>query len=315
MLATQNRYLKPVVPLIVGLVAVLILLAIGSFISSVQSGGQSVLNWGDIAKWGVALLAGVVIAYVLYVQFVEAPIWKVDTRVVVYSAIGAALYGVFSWVTNIAALPSVSNVSLRPAIVFPVFFGFAFGPVAGFFTGFVGNILGDALTGWGVYPVWDIGNGLIGLVAGLVLAFGDKKRSLDVLTWVGVAISLLAVVIVFVNPTKTFDNPVTGEKNIDFSGIWWVFVLAAIVFVAARYLLGRVAGNTDLASIVVWGVLGIIIGIGFASMLDIYINGYSFFVAFVGEFVPAAGSNILMASILGPILLAAWEAARAQSGR
>ncbi len=312
MLATQNRYLKPIIPLVLALVAVLVLMLVGSLISGLRSEGQSVLDWGQYTKWGAGLLAGLVVAYVLYVQFVEAPIWHVDTRVVVYSAIGAALYGVFSWVTNIAALPSVSNVSLRPAIIFPVFFGFVFGPVAGFFTGFVGNILGDALTGWGVYPVWDIGNGLVGLIPGLVLAFANRKQALDVLTWTGVGACLVAIVVVFANPVKIFDNPVTGEKNIDFSMIWWVFLVAAIVFVAARYLLAR---NVDLAAIVVWGALGVIVGMLFASMLDIYINGYSFFVAFVGEFVPAAGSNLIMTSILCPLLLAAWNAARAQSGR
>ncbi len=312
MLATQNRYLKPVVPIVIGLIAVLVLLAIGSAISGLRSDGSATLDWGAISKWGAGLLAGVIIAYLLFIEFVEAPIWHVDTRVVVYSAIGAALYGVFAWVTNIAALPSVSNVSIRPAIVFPLFFGYVFGPVVGFFTGFVGNILGDALTGWGVYPVWDIGNGLVGLIPGLVLAFKDKKQSLDVLTWVGVIVSLLAVVLVFINPQKTFDDPLAGTKNVDYSSIWWIAILAAVVFIGARYLLAR---NVDLAAAVVWATLGVIIGIGFASMLDIYINGYSFFVAFVGEFVPAAGSDILLGSILVPILLAAWNAARAQTGR
>ncbi len=314
MLATQNRYLKPVGPIIVGLIVGLVLLIIGSLISGLGLSGQgnSTLNWGDIAKWGAGLLGGVVIAYVLYLQFVEAPIWKVDTRVVVYSAIGAALYGVFSWVTNVLALPSVSNVSLRPAIVIPVFFGFAFGPVVGFFTGFVGNVLGDALTGWGVYPVWDVGNGLIGLVCGLVLAFKDRKQSLDVLTWVGVIISVLTTILIFVNPTPKFTSPLTGQET-DYSGYWWVPLLGAILLLAARY--GLAPRNIDLAAVAVWGTLGIIVGIGFSSLLDIYVNGYTFFTAFVGEFVPAGVSDILNAVILGPILLAAWSAARAQAGR
>ncbi len=64
MLATQNRYLKPVVPLAIGLVAVLVLLLVGSLISSITSSGASVLDWGQYAKWGVGLLAGLVIAYV-----------------------------------------------------------------------------------------------------------------------------------------------------------------------------------------------------------------------------------------------------------
>src|SRR5207249_3400929 len=72
-------------------------------------------------------------------------------------------------------------VSLRPAIVIPIFFGVVFGPAVGFFSGFVGNILGDAITGWGVFPIWDIGNGLIGLVAGLSVAFANRKRGLDAL--------------------------------------------------------------------------------------------------------------------------------------
>lgn len=312
MLATQNRYLRPLVPVVIGLVAVLVLLVVGSFISGATTGGQAVLNWGDIAKWGAALLIGAVLAYALYFQFVETPIWDTNTRVIVYSAIGAALYGVFSWATNVLALPSVSNVSLRPAIVLPVFFGFAFGPVAGFFTGFVGNILGDALTGWGIYPVWDIGNGLIGLVAGLAMAFKDKKQSLDVLTWVSVAVAVVAAILIFVNPTPIFASPITGQET-DYSAYWWIPLLGGALVLAARYLLAP--RNIDAAAIAVWGTLAIIIGIGFASLLDIYVNGYSFFTAFVGEFVPAAGSNILNAVILGPILLTAWNAARSQSGR
>lgn len=312
MLATQNRYLKPVVPILAALVIALVLLAIGSLISSFGLSGQgnSTLDWGAVAKWGIGLLGGIVIAYVLYLQFIESPIWEVNTRVVVYSAIGAALYGVFSWVTNILALPSVSNVSLRPAIVIPVFFGFVFGPVAGFFTGFVGNVLGDALTGWGVYPVWDVGNGLIGLICGLVLAFKDKKQSLDMLTWAGVIISVLATLLVFLNP-KAID-PFSG-KEADFSGFWWAPLLGAVLVLVARY--GLAGRNLDLAAIAVWGVLAVIIGIGFAALLDMYVNGYTFFTAVVGEFVPAGGSDILNAVILAPILLAAWNAARAQTGR
>ena len=312
MLATQNRYLKPVVPILIGLVVALVLLVVGSLVSSLGLSGQGngTLDWGAVAKWGSGLLGGVIIAYLLYIQFVEAPIWQVDTRVVVYSAIGAALYGVFSWATNILALPSVSNVSLRPAVVIPVFFGFAFGPIVGFFTGFVGNVLGDALTGWGVYPVWDVGNGLIGLVCGLVLAFANKKQALDILTWVTVVICVIATALVFTNPHAI--DPFSGKEG-DFSGFWWIPLLTAVLVLLARYVLA--SRNIDLAAIAVWGTLAIVVGIGFSSMLDIYVNGYSFITAFVGEFVPAGGSDLLNAVILAPILLAAWNAARAQTGR
>ncbi len=99
-------------------------------------------------------------------------IWKFGTREVVYSALGAALFAALSWVFNIL-LPMVGtgNVSFRVPIVVPMFFGIAFGPIVGFITGFLGNILGDLLSGYGFWFWWDLGNGIIGLVPGLLSAF------------------------------------------------------------------------------------------------------------------------------------------------
>ena len=94
-------------------------------------------------------------------------IWAVGVRQVVYMALGAALYGGLSYLTNFLKLPSVGNVSVRPAIVIPLFFGVVFGPIVGFISGGLGNFLGDLISGYGVYLNWDIGNGLIGFIAGL----------------------------------------------------------------------------------------------------------------------------------------------------
>ena len=96
-------------------------------------------------------------------------IWRVGVRQVVYMALGAALYGALSFLTNFLQLPSVGQVSVRPAIVIPLFFGAVFGPVVGFFVGGVGNFIGDYISGYGVYWNWDLGNALIGLIAGLAL--------------------------------------------------------------------------------------------------------------------------------------------------
>jgi len=95
-------------------------------------------------------------------------LWKFGTREVVYSAIGAALYGVLSFATNALLLPSAGNVAFRPAVAIPLFFGVAFGPLVGFITGFFGNIIGDLLSGYGFWIWWDLGNGIMGLIAGLV---------------------------------------------------------------------------------------------------------------------------------------------------
>src|SRR5258706_1962897 len=92
--------------------------------------------------------------------------WAVDSRVIVYSAIGAALYGILL----VAQVPIPgSTVSVRPAFALVPFFGYAFGPIVGFFTGLVGNAIGDQISGWGALTSWNwsIANGLVGLIAGL----------------------------------------------------------------------------------------------------------------------------------------------------
>jgi len=93
-------------------------------------------------------------------------LWEVTSRTIVYAAIGAALYGILL----VAQLPIPgSTVSVRPAFALVPFFGYAFGPVVGFFTGLVGNGIGDQISGWGALTSWNwsIANGLVGLIAGL----------------------------------------------------------------------------------------------------------------------------------------------------
>jgi len=94
-------------------------------------------------------------------------LWKFGTREVVNSAIGAALYGVLSYATYFLQIPSSGNVAFRPAVAIPLFFGVAFGPWVGFLTGFFGNMIADLLGGQ-IWIWWDLGNGIMGLVAGLV---------------------------------------------------------------------------------------------------------------------------------------------------
>src|SRR5260370_30320995 len=94
--------------------------------------------------------------------------WSITVRDVVCMAHGAALYAGINYNTNSLQLPGASNVSLRPGIVIPLFFGVVFGPWVGLFTGGVGNLLNDLFTGT-VYWNWDLVNGLIGFVAGLAM--------------------------------------------------------------------------------------------------------------------------------------------------
>lgn len=366
----ENRYLRPLPPIIIGLIAAIILLFVGSLIAGARSedafglAAQSMFGAGGWITW---LIVGAVIIYLAYVWAADKPIWQVGTREVVYMALGAALYGVLSWIFNTIPVPSVSLVSLRPTIVIPIFFGFAFGPVVGFFSGFMGNILGDALTGWGVFPVWDVANGLVGLIPGLVWVFKDKSRSVNVLVWVSAVLLLIAAALPLMSPNIA--DPFTGEPA-NFGNWWWVpalglglllvthfvprlwpwlmgllglgflvqairslagdgfsggvvilFLLAVLMGVLAFYVfrsreaIAAALSDEDTKVIVVWGTLANIIAFGFAAFADIFVNGYTFFVAFVGEFVPAAGPNILFAILLTPLLYGAWRQAQAQTGR
>lgn len=302
-MTTQNARSSLTLTRVIGaLVAATIVLILANLLAT--SGDEA--NRAEGVDW-ILYLVGAVITMAIYFFFAGRPIWQVTTREIVYMAIGAALYGVLSWATNIVQLPSVSLVSLRPAVVLPVFFGFAFGPVVGFFTGAVGNIIGDALTGWGVYPVWDIGNGLMGMIPGLILAFANRERvTRNVLYLVaGVLIVFTALALAF----PAVEHPWAGQTV----GQWWPLLVILLVLVVAGYLLLR--RRPSIGASIVWGALGVIVGMGFASIADIWVNGYSVATALLGEFVPAAGANLFMIVILMPILTAAWEAARAQSGR
>jgi uncharacterized membrane protein len=305
---------------VLSMAAVLAIFAIVMFLLSKTVG---VFNFEvDQATVGVRFLfvvLGVLIAFAVYYATKENKIWEVGTREVVWMAIGAALYAVFSWLFNgtVFVVPSLSQVALRPAIAIPMFFGYAFGPVVGFFSGAVGNIFGDALTGFGLSPQWSIGNGLIGFVAGLGMLFKNRKQSMDTVLWVGGVLAVLTVVLFFLNRNQPnmmfFDagNNIFGDAQISlFAGI--SILIGFVLIVAVRFFFGK---NEDVAAAVTWAMLANIVGIGFAAVADVWINGFSLPVAIVGEFLPAAGPNMIFAAILVPLLVLAYAAVRRQSGR
>lgn len=262
---------------------------------------------------------GLLIVFVVYLVTRQNKMWEVGTREVVYMAIGAALFAVLSYLFNgtVFVVPSVSQVAIRPAIAIPMFFGYAFGPVVGFFTGAVGNMFGDALTGFGLSPQWSLGNGLVGFISGLAWLFADKKKSINTVLIISGVLAALVTALYFLNPTTAnaqfFDpaNNIFGDAQITMvAGI--SIVVGFVLVLLVRFIFGS---NVDVAAAVTWAMLGNILGIGFAAVSDIWINGYSPVVALVGEFLPAAGPNLIFAAILVPILVAAYAAVQKQSGR
>lgn len=114
---------------------------------------------------------------------VETPrksIWSLDVRQVVYTALGIALYAILSIIFNLVQLPNAGGgaIALRPGIVIPLFFGAVFGPIVGLLVGGFGNIIGDLISFHNFYWNWDLGNALIGFIAGLaVLYTAGRYRS------------------------------------------------------------------------------------------------------------------------------------------
>ncbi len=178
-------------------------------------------------------------------------LWSFGTREVVFAAIGAALYGVLAVLTAPLVIPGSGNVAFRPAVAVIFLFGLAFGPIVGFITGFLGNIINDLLSGAsGFWFWWHLGNGLMGLIAGLFIGFMSNYRA------------------------------------------WRDLIFAEIAV-----------------------VLGVFVGMAVASISDMWVSGYDMAAVIGQDFVPAFVPNILAGLVLTPILMVAYSAIVARSGR
>jgi len=308
-----KRLLSVVLALVAVLVAFLLIVWIGGMINeSLQLDETALLRF-------VFVIVGLLIVFVVYLFTRKSGAWDVGTRQVVYMAIGAALYAIFSYLFNgtVFVVPSVSQVSLRPAIAIPMFFGYAFGPAVGFFSGAVGNMFGDALTGFGLSPQWSIGNGLVGMIAGMAALFVDKKKSLNVALIISAVLAAIGTIFYALQPSLEnmmfydVDNGIFGDAQIS----WFAGLSVAIGLILVAVIRFVFRKDVDIAAAVTWSMLGNLFGIGFAAVSDIWINKFSPAVAIVGEFLPAAGPNLIFAAILVPILVVAYRAVQSQTGR
>lgn len=94
-------------------------------------------------------------------------------RLVVVTAIGAALYGF----GGLIGIPVFANTTLKPAMAILALFAGIYGPVVGFITGFLGHLLTDAFSGWGVWVSWAFGSGLVGAMIGAFPRITKKRIS------------------------------------------------------------------------------------------------------------------------------------------
>jgi energy-coupling factor transport system substrate-specific component len=141
-------------------------------------------------------------------------------------ALGTALYAAINAVFNVITLPNAAGgaVSLRPGIVIPLFFGIFFGPWVGLFVGGVGNIIGDLISYHNFYWNWDVGNALIGFIAGLasLYTFGRYR------TTRAIVIAEIATVVAIVVGIALAAYTDIWVSKIDFGAASSEFAVAAV---------------------------------------------------------------------------------------
>jgi len=254
------------------------------------------MRWSVFAIGAAAILA-------LYMATRHLSAWQMNTPRLIAAVGGAALYAVLIWVSNGQAVSSlsVSQISLRPAIAVPILFGFWFGPLTGFIVGLAGNIGGDLLSGFGVSPQWDMGNGLIGLCVGLLWLVDRNRRQQTTWAVLGAALIVAVGLVVYYLANQLTPNMFISENTPISALLGLSPVMGMILVVAGYFSVLMVDPNRALA--VVWGGFGNLLGIGFAAMSDIAINQYTPAQAVVGEWIPAAGPNLIALAILVPLVL------------
>src|SRR5688572_32631637 len=110
---------KKLVSVLVALVAVLAIFAVVMFGLGNSESPFGPFNFSvdqaTLLMRFVFVVLGLLIVLAVYFFTRENPAWEVGTRQVVYMAIGAALYAVFSYLFNgtVFVVPSLSQVALR----------------------------------------------------------------------------------------------------------------------------------------------------------------------------------------------------------
>ena len=174
-------------------------------------------------------------------------LFQFGTREVVYSAIGAALYAVLSVATNFLQIPAAANVSIRPAVAIPMFFGVAFGPWVGLLSGLVGNVISDLISGYGFWPWWDIGNGLMGFIPGLIwlgiktFRSGSDIIKAEIMVVVGAAVGMFVASVseIWVSGTSFAASMATNFMPAFISNVINGLILVPILMVAYAAIRGR----------------------------------------------------------------------------
>lgn len=204
--------------------------------------------------------------------------------------VGIVLYGVISWATNIFRYPAVATITLRLGVVVPLFMGLTFGPAVGFVTGALGNHFGDFLSGWGFFPMWNLGNGLMGFVAGLIHFERQPLAGARRLLW-GAAVVLALLLI----------SQLWGPLQPLWLGVYAWLILVIVVLLAYQNRYPRPSAA------VAWGMWGVIIGMSIASVAELWTRSLSLNEMLSHNLIIIIGTNLIFTQILLPVLHTTWD--------
>src|SRR5574341_1187510 len=228
----ENKYVRTLVYVLVGALVFVVLLFLADAMNQSASGVDiSSLDrpqsGGPLPYWWAWVLIGAGVVYLIYVFLTERRMLRLDASDLGGIGAGAALYGALTWIFNrlpAGVMLQDIQVNPNPAIVVPVLFGFLYGPSVGFFAGGFGYLLGQGIAGAGISPVWAIGHGLVGLIAGL--AGGSLRRARGeprIMLYVAAAVALAGAVLPFV--WRLVLDP-SGSGSV-VSVVNWAFVMIA----------------------------------------------------------------------------------------
>ncbi len=263
--------------------------------------GETFRGAAPIVVTALALLG----LYGLHRATARSGAWRVTNRAVAALAVGTALYALLAYVFNSVLDISVGELVVQPQVCLPILLGYAFGPVAGFFSGAVGNLLGDFVTGWGVFPVSHIASGLTGLIPGLIAALSEEEHDTSFVSALVIGTITVTAAVILVHPQAP--EPWTGEVQ-SFRFWAWILLVGGAVMIANSVLLEET--SVHLAALNLYGTLGILAGHLFASLSHIWIYEYRLSTAVIGEFAPSAATDILNLVIFAPIILATYNSLR-----
>jgi energy-coupling factor transport system substrate-specific component len=114
-----------------------------------------------------------------------------SAKTVVLIALGAALYGIGG--LPVFSIPVFANTSLKPAMAVLALFAALFGPVVGFFVGFIGHWVTDLFAGWGVWLSWVLGSGVVGMLIGLFPVLTRHRLDQGRFSWIDLVAFVLLV--------------------------------------------------------------------------------------------------------------------------